>query len=236
MDLISQINSLTWADAAAVALMGIVWLGLSWLIEHPTAGRPSVTMLMSDYRRDWMQVMVGRDPRIFDSQIMASLRQGTAFFASTCLLAVGGVLALIGNVDPLQGVAAEIAMIQSPAVIWQIKLGLVLVLLSNAFLKFVWANRVFGYCSVMMGAVPNDPDDPRAPALASKAAELNIRAAMNFNRGLRSMYFALGAVAWLAGPWALMLATALTAWLVWSREFASIPREIILEPTDDTKV
>ncbi|WP_390621816.1 DUF599 family protein [Rubripirellula tenax] len=38
-----------------------------------------------------MRVMVTREPRIFDSQIMASLRQGTSFFASTCLLAVGGV-------------------------------------------------------------------------------------------------------------------------------------------------
>ena len=79
-----------------------------------------------------------------------------------------------------------------------------------------------------MGAIPNDPEDPRAYPMAGKAAELNIRAALNFNRGLRSMYFALGSVAWLAGSVALFVALVLTTWLVWSREFASIPRTIVL--------
>lgn len=235
MDLMIEMSSLNGLDGLAVAVLIAVWIGLSWWIEHPTAKHPSVTVVMSDYRREWMRVMVTRDTRIFDSQIIGSLRQGTAFFASTCLLAVGGVLALIGNVDPLRGVAEEIAMVQSPTVIWQIKLGLVLVLLSNAFLKFVWANRVFGYCSVMIAAVPNDPNDKMAMPMAAKAGELNIRAAMNFNRGLRSMYFALGSVAWLAGPWALFIAVATTAWVVWSREFASVPRAIIMDDIPDTK-
>ncbi|WP_044043127.1 DUF599 domain-containing protein [Octadecabacter antarcticus] len=229
MDFMTEFGSLGRLDGVAVAVLVAVWLGLSWWIEHPTAKRPSVSVVMSEYRRQWMQVMISRDPRIFDAQVMASLRQGTSFFASTCLLATGGVLALIGNVDPLRGVAEDIAMTASPAVIWQIKLGLVLVLLSNAFLKFVWANRVFGYCSVMMAAVPNDPDDPMAQPMAAKAGELNVRAAMNFNRGLRSMYFALGAVAWLAGPVPLMAAVAVTAWVVWSREFWSVPRAIIMD-------
>lgn len=229
MDLLHAFGTLSWIDAAAVALFLGVWLALGWRIEHPSQARPSVTMVMSDYRRAWMRVMIHREPRIFDAQVMASLRQGTAFFASTCLLSVGGVLALIGNVDPLRGVAEEITMTQSPTFVWQVKLGLVLLLLSNAFLKFVWANRVFGYCSVMMGAVPNDPEDPQAIVLADKAAELNIRSAMNFNRGLRSMYFALGAVAWLAGPVPLLVAMCITAWVVWSREFASLPRAIIMD-------
>jgi len=232
MNMMTAFASLSWLDGILVAAHLTAWLGLSWLIEHPTAKRPSVTMLMSDYRRAWMQVMVTRDPRIFDAQVMMSLRQGTAFFASTCLLALGGLLALIGNVDPLRGFASELGQAGSPVVVLQMKLFLVLILLGNAFLKFVWANRVFGYCSVMMGAVPNDPEDPRAPVLAAKAAELNIRAALSFNRGLRAMYFALGAVAWLVGPWALAFAVVLTSWLVWSREFASLPRSIVMEDTD----
>jgi uncharacterized membrane protein len=61
-----------------------------------------------------------------------------------------------------------------------------------------------------------------------KAAELNIRAAINFNRGLRSMYFALGGLAWLVGPVAFFIATVAVIWLVWSREFASLPRDILL--------
>ncbi|MFZ3582974.1 DUF599 domain-containing protein [Loktanella sp. DJP18] len=228
MTLTSLLAALGLIDIAALALMVILWIALGWIIEHPPAGRPSVTVLVAQRRRDWMKVFVTREPRIFDSQILASLRQGTSFFASTSLLAIGGVLALIGNTDPLRGVAAEVMLEETPTLIWQIKLGLVTLFLVTAFLKFVWSNRVFGYCSVLMGAVPQDADHPDAYPLAAQAGELNVRAAMNFNRGLRAMYFALAALAWLIGAWALIVATVLVAWTIWSREFASHPRRILM--------
>lgn len=218
-------------DWLAAGVMIFCWLVLGWMIEHPRAKRPSVTVLMSERRRDWMKVFVTRDPRIFDSQILGGLRQGTAFFASSCLLAVGAVLALVGNTEPLRGVAAEVTDMTTPVLIFQLKLGLVALLLTNAFLKFVWANRVFGYCAVLMAAVPNDPSDPSAFPRAAQAAELNIRAAINFNRGLRTMYFALAALAWLLGAVALLAATVAVVWVVWSREFASLPRSILLDGT-----
>lgn len=225
LDHMALLGPFDWAAAGAIIA---AWFVIGWMIEHPGAKRPSVTVLMSGRRRDWMKVFVTRDPRIFDSQILASLRQGTSFFASTCLLAVGGVLALAGNTEPLRGVAVEMTEMAVPVLVFQLKLALVAVFLTNAFLKFVWANRVFGYCAVLMAAVPNDPEDPTAYPLAAQAAELNIRAAINFNRGLRAMYFALGALAWLLGPVALMIATAVVVWVVWSREFASLPRSILL--------
>ena len=228
MELTSHLGALGPLDVAALALVLLAWIGLGWWIEHPTARRPSVTVLVAQRRRDWMKVFVARNPRIFDSQILASLRQGTSFFASTSLLAIGGVLALMGNTDPLRGVAAEVMLTDTPTLVWQVKLGLATLFLVTAFLKFVWANRVFGYCSVLMGAVPQDPEDPDAYPLAAQAGELNVRAAMNFNRGLRAMYFALAALAWLIGAWALILATAIVGWTVWSREFASQPRRILL--------
>lgn len=226
LDLIILLQPLDWAASIYIVSM---WLILSYVIEHPPKSRPSVTVLMSQRRRDWMHVFVHRDPRIFDSQILASLRQGTSFFASTCIFAIGGVLALAKNTDPLVGVAQEVTAVTTPALIIQMKLAFVALFLTNAFLKFVWANRVFGYCAVMMAAVPNDPNDPGAHPKAQQAAELNIRAAMNFNRGLRALYFALGALAWLLGPVPLMIAATVVIWVVWSREFASIPRDILVK-------
>lgn len=216
-------------ELVALGVMVVLWALIGWRIEHPSASRQSVTMLMAERRRDWMKVFVTREPRIFDSQILASLRQGTSFFASTSILAIGGLLALIGNTDPLRGVANQVSGSDAPLLVWQLKLAVVGLFLTNAFLKFVWANRVFGYCAVTMAAVPNDPGDPQSFPMAAQAAELNIRAALNFNRGLRSMYFALGALAWLIGPLALICATALVVWVLWSREFASIPRTILLK-------
>jgi uncharacterized membrane protein len=228
MQMIEHLALLTYWDAVAAAFLICAYFLLGWMIEHPPKSRPSVTKIMSENRREWLRVFVTRDPRIFDSQIMGSLRQGTAFFASTCIFAIGGVFALIANTDPLRGVAAEISTEDIPIVVWQVKLGLVALMLSNGFLKFVWANRIFGYCSVMMAAVPNDPDHPEALRRALQAAELNIRAAINFNRGLRSMYFALGGLAWLIGSAPFLGATAAVIWLIWSREFASLPRDILL--------
>lgn len=229
MNLLMQFAQLTPTDYAALIFLLASWGLISWRIEHPSMGRPSVSILMAERRREWMKVFVGREPRIFDSQILASLRQGTAFFASTSIFAIGGVLAMMSNTEPLRNVAEQVTSAETPILIWQFKLGLVALLLVNAFLKFVWANRVFGYCAVLMGSVPNDPNDPLAYPRASQAAELNIRAALNFNRGLRSLYFALGALAWLIGAIALIAATFLVIWTVWSREFASIPRTIIME-------
>lgn len=229
MRLIEHLAVLAPLDWLAAGLVMVLWLVIGWWIEHPGAKHPSVTMLMSEQRREWMRVFVTRDPRIFDSQILASLRQGTAFFASTCLLAVGGVLALAGNTEPLSGLAAEVSEMPVPVLIFQLKLALVAFFLTNAFLRFVWANRVFGYCAVLMAAVPNDPADPQAYPRAAQAAELNIRAAINFNRGLVAMYFALGALGWLLGAITLIVTTAIVVWVVWSREFASLPRAILLE-------
>jgi len=228
MEFLDPLSLLSVYDIGALSFLLIALVATGWMIEHPPARRPSVTKIMSENRRAWMRVFVGRDPRIFDSQIMSSLRQGTSFFASTCILAIGGVLALIANTEPLQGVAVEVGALELPVILLQVKLAIVALLLTNGFLKFVWSNRVFGYCAVMMAAVPNDPDDPTAGHIAGQAAELNIRAAINFNRGLRSLYFALGALAWLIGAVPLVIGTCAVIWTVMSREFASLPRDILL--------
>ncbi|MEM9344177.1 MAG: DUF599 domain-containing protein [Pseudomonadota bacterium] len=218
--------ALTVTDVAAVVALFLTWLGLGYWIDTVPVGPPSVTRLMSDYRRRWMHEMVTRQPRIYDATVLNGLRQGTAFFASSSLIAIGGALALIGNTEQLMGAATELGDEETATVVWQLKLCLVVVFLANAFLKFVWANRIFGYCAVVMSAVPNEVSDT-AYKVAAQAAEINIRAAINFNRGLRSMYFALAAVTWVIGPLALGAATAIAAYTIWQREFVSRPRAIL---------
>lgn len=217
----------TWLDLAALVFLCLSAVAIGWRIEHPSSRRPSVTVLMADYRRDWMRIFAAREVRIFDSQILSGLRQSTTFFASTSILLLGGVLALIRNVEPLTGLAEGLAHETAPELIWQAKLLVVALFLAAGFLRFVWASRIFGYCSVMMASVPDVGDEAPSEPNAERAAELNIRAALNFNRGLRAMYFALGACAWLIGPLPLIGATLVTLWVLWSREFASTTRRII---------
>ena len=214
-------------DLAAFAGLVLAWLGTGWFTEHPPANRPSVSVLMNDYRRDWMRQFVTREPRIFDATVLDSLRQGTAFFASASMIAIGGGVALLGNADIVKGLAVQLALDEG-AIGIELKLIVMLTYLANALLKFIWSNRLFGYCAIMMAAVPNDPADPHVYHRAAQAAEINITAARSFNRGLRAIYFALAALGWLAGPVALMVATVFTAGILVRREFASVSREVIL--------
>jgi uncharacterized membrane protein len=218
---------LRWPDLAALATLAAAWIGLGWWIEHPGARRPSVTILMERYRREWMVQFARREQRIFDAQILTGLRESTAFFASTTLIGIGGALALIGNPAPLEQAAEGLVGAGEPHALWRMKLIVVASLLGAGFLRFVWAHRVFGYSAVTMASVPADPSDPCAQPRAALAAELNIRAARNFGRGLRALYFALAAMGWLAGPGALALTTLAVGWVLWSREFLSIPHEAL---------
>ena len=224
-----RLDLFTPLDFTALGLLMGLWLIIGWRIETTRFKVQSVSAIMADYRRDWMRQMLTRESRIFDAQIIATLRQGTSFFASTSMIALGGTLALIGNADNLVNVAEELTQITYPHIVWEMKLLVVVFFLTNAFLKFVWSNRLFGYCSVIMAAVPNDPTDPRAPGMAHKAAEVNITATRSFNRGLRSVYFALASLAWLGGPLLLIGAAILTLVVIWRREFASQSRAILLE-------
>jgi len=216
------------ADIVALALLGTTWIALGWWIERPSGTRPSVSDIMRAYRHDWMVQMIDRESRIFDQAVVDALRQGTSFFASTCVIAIGGVLALIGNAESLQVAAADLQRGNIPTVVWQVRMAPVALFLTFAFLKFVWSNRLFGYCLIVMAAVPNDPGAALCRTRARQAADLNIAAARTLNGGLRAMYFGLASLAWLLGPLFLVLATLGTGWIVWSREFASRPRDILM--------
>ncbi|WP_172328540.1 DUF599 domain-containing protein [Mangrovicoccus sp. HB161399] len=229
MDITTLFLLLSWPDILAAGFTLLCWGLVGWHVEHPQQSRPSVNRLMRQYRRAWMLNNIDRSPRVHDATLLGSLRDGTAFFASACLIAIGGALALIGNTDRLDKVASELMMGPTASILWEVKILLPLLLITNAFMKFVWSHRVFGYCSVMMGAIPNDVSDPEARRRALMAAELNIEAARSYNRGLRSVYFALGALGWLIGPVALVLTTAVTAGTIWHREFASSSRRLLLE-------
>ncbi|MCB1331295.1 MAG: DUF599 domain-containing protein [Maritimibacter sp.] len=233
MDLAAFLAPFSPLDALAAAVLLAAWVGIGWRIEHSSPTRPSVGRIVSQYRRDWMVQMVTREPRIFDSQVLSTLREGTSFFASAVMIAIGGGLALMGDPTRLAGLVPHLGSDTPPDFVWTLKLALPVLLLVSGFLAFVWSHRLFGYCAIVMASVPNDPADPTATPRAAKAAEINITAARSFNRGLRAVYFAMAALAWLAGALPLIVATAVTLVVLWRREFASNSRRVLLQPDSE---
>ena len=216
------------SDAFSVVGLILAWLGSTVVIERTDVAKPSTHILMETYRERWMVQMVTRNPRIFDSSVLAMMRQGATFFASSCMIAIGGCVALIGGADQITVFASELANTTvAPKIVWEIKILLLMALLANGFLKFVWAVRLFGYCAIVMASTPNDPKNKTTYATAAKAAEIANHAARSFNRGMRSVYFTIAALTWLIGPLPLMLATITTLILIYRREFSSRTRRAL---------
>lgn len=217
-------------DAVAVAWLFLCFATLSRVVGQKSGKRASTETLMSRYRELWMEQMITRQPRIFDASILATLRQGTAFFASGCMIAIGGAAALLGQPDRLQSIAGNIDQsLKASPLVWEAKLFTVVFFLVIGFLRFVWAHRVFGYCGIVMAAVPNEPEDPTCQTMSRRAAKLANTASRSFNSGLRAIYFALASLGWFVSPWVLFATTLLTVFVLLRREFASQTRAALLE-------
>jgi uncharacterized membrane protein len=229
MDAVTLLEAFTTLDAVGAALLFVVWSAIGPVIEWRGAPRKSVSVLMTRYRREWMTHVATRDPRVFDAFLLGNLRDGTAFFASACLIAIGGGMALLANAERVRMIAEDLTLRTPSQIGLEVKILVVLLLITSAFLRFVWSNRVFGYCAVVLGTIPNAADDPRVEMRQRQAAELNVSAAQAFNGGLRSIYFALAALAWLLGPEALIGATLVALVVIVRREYASRSRAILME-------
>ncbi len=226
----SVVDLFTVLDWVALVLLLLSLQGTRWIIESPPRKYPSTHTLMRRYRLEWMQEMAAREVRIFDAQVLATLRQGATFFASTTLIAIGGGAALFNQAERVGTVARDLdPSFSAPLVVWEVKILLIIFLLGLAFLKFVWSLRLFGYCAVIMSAIPNDGSTARAKDMAQRAGHINVFADRSFTRALRTVYFALAGMAWFFGPIALILATMITNAIIWRREFASQTRAMLLE-------
>src|ERR1700716_3714285 len=211
-------------DIVAVGFFILEWTVYAVTLEHTAYGRDSLSARMHVYREVWIRRMLDRHTRMVDMQIMASLQNGTAFFASTSLLAIGGALALLRSTNDALAVlkALPIDLSPSPA-LWEIKcVGLVLIFV-YAFFKFAWAYRLFNYVAILLGAMPpaDQRDTPDAEAHVIRTTRLFEAAGRHFNRGQRAFFFALGYLGWFVSPWILFVTTALVVIVTWRRQFAS---------------
>src|SRR5258708_2936278 len=120
----------TAVDLAALAWFIVAWAAYAILLEYVPHRREGLNARMDGYREVWMRRMLDREMRMVDMQIMTALQNGTAFFASTSLLAIGGALTLIRSTDDVLNVITTLPIgIQTTRVLWEIKaIGLAVVL------------------------------------------------------------------------------------------------------------
>ncbi len=98
---------LSTADLAALAFFLAVWVFHALAADGKLFSRVSLSTAMNAQRETWMRTMARRDLRMIDTSIMLGLQQGTAFFGSSALIAIGGCFALLGASDQVLNVLSR---------------------------------------------------------------------------------------------------------------------------------
>lgn len=225
--------NLSTADLAALAFFLAVWVLHTLASDGKLVSRVSLTTAMNAQREAWMRTMAEREIRIVDTAIMSGLQQGTAFFASSSLIALGGCFALLGASDRVLEVLSTLPLGGAPSrTAFQIKVfGLVLIL-AFSFFKFGWAYRLFNYCTILIGAVPiphgEASRNPVTETAVWRAAQMNMLAGKHFNSGLRGVFFSIGYLGWFVDPAVFVLSTLLLLAVLVRRQFFSAARRAVI--------
>ncbi len=178
---------------------------------------------MEAYRRLWMQRMLERDNRIVNSQIIGNLMRSASFFASTTLIIIGGLLAMLGAPEKVVAVLRDLPVAAAPSGrLWDAKLLLLVIVFVYAFFKFTWAFRHYNYCLILIGSValPSRMTE-NSQRIAEGTARVATSTARHFNRGMRAYYFGIAALGWFVSPWLFMITTAWVVSVLYRREFRS---------------
>ena len=224
--------SLSVPDQFAAVFFIAAWATYNGFAERSSAGRPALNVLMNAYRLRWMLEMQKREVRIFDSSLLGMLQTGTAFFASTSLLGLGATATLIRGADDALRIFADLPFgILTTRAAWEVKCFGLALIFGYAFFKFAWAYRLFNYVAILIGATPAATSDVAAERLnlSIRAAEMNIVAGRNFNRGQRAIFFAVAYLGWFVSPYVFVGTTAITLAVMWFRQFASDARAAVLQ-------
>ncbi len=210
-------------DYLAFGFYASSWTGYTLFADHSRWRERSIMKLMDEYRERWMLQMLRRDNRIVDSTIISSLQNGAAFFASTTIFALGGLIAALGASEEAIGVISALPYVEpGSADAFRLKVLLLIAVMAYAFFKFAWTFRLQNYCSILLGAAPVDTEGSSgSETLALRAAHISALGAGHFNRGLRAYFFALAALAWFIHPVLFMAMTVYVICVLHRREFRS---------------
>ena len=214
-------------ELIALAYFLLLWVGYARYAKYRAKKGvdASLSRSLRNHREAWARRLLNREMRMTDASLLASQERVVGFFASTTLLLMAGVLTALTTSGKIAEITSHIpfAEPQSNGQI-EAKLALLLVILIYAFFKVTWSLRQYGFAAVVMGAAPDTGEEltsRECEAFACNLAKLMDSAGHDNNSGLRAYYFCLSVVCWLSGTVPFLVATTLTVWVLYRREFRS---------------
>jgi len=221
-------------DVAAFGWLAVCWIGYTVLADGTRLRHRTVARMMDEYRTRWMMAMLQRELRIVDTSIVGSILHGVAFFSSTAILLVGGLLAALGATSEAMELLTELPFAaETTRAAWETKVILLGAVFIYAFFKLSWSFRLFVNCSVLIGAAPLPPVEAgNAERYAQCVGRALSIASKHYNAGMRAYFFALAAVWWFLNPTALIVATSVVVVVLYRREFHSKTLRTVREGLD----
>ena len=221
---------LPWQDWAAVVVFLGAWIGYVAFARNQSKQNHSLLVLTNRERRRWMLASTYRENRVFDGVITQTLSASPSFFASTTILIIGGVIAMLGTTEKASELVREIPFAaRTSALIFDLKLFLLLGIFIYAFFRFTWSLRLYSFGALLVASAPdsdefaklNEHSNTHRVAFADKAGKVMGMAAETFNDGLRAYYMSFAVIAWFFSPLAFGIATAAVLFVLYRREFKS---------------
>jgi len=227
-------SDVTIFDGLALAYFLVCWIGFGRFSRWRARANPNLLGTLSVFRQRWMERACQRENQQSDVAVVGNLANGARFFASTTVLILGGLIALLGTTEKVIEVVAELPFTGPFAVwLWEAKALLLIYIFIYAFFKFTWSALQYNALSIIVGATPDHEAaaSVREPYVTS-AANIAILAGESFNHGIRAYHFSMAAVTWFLHPLALVIAASWVAYVLYRREFASPTLNALAVPTD----
>ena len=230
------VSLMPWLDWAAVVAFFAGWVGYAWFARHRALTHPSILVSTNRIRRAWMLQATYREVRVFDGVVIQNLSTSPSFFASTTILIIGGLLAVLGTTEKASGLVREIPFAAlTSALVFDLKVVLLLVVFVYAFFRFTWSMRQYTFGALLLASAPEalvfEQQGLSREAFADRAGRVVGLAAETFNDGLRAYYLSFAAVGWFFSPLVFMLATAGVITILYQREFHSDVLDILRAET-----
>lgn len=219
-------------DIIALVWFVLIWAGYSYYAIYHSRKCPTLSSTLDLYRGDWMRRVLMRENRIADASVLGNLERNGAFFASSSLLIMAGILTAIGYADEAMAIFQDLPIVANNGrTMWEIKLATLLIIFVYSFFKFTWSMRQYNFCLVLIGSAPLVAEENVSPAaraaFANSAAEMANLAGDTFNLGLRSYYYALAVLTWFIHPVAFIVASTAVVVILYQREFYSEALQVL---------
>lgn len=211
-------------DVIALLTFFLCWSGYTWFARKKAKSTDCIARSLHQHRIHWMYETITREVRVGEAALLSNLERNIAFFASSTLLILAGILTLFAKIDTLEGVIYSMPYADHVSHLTiQIKLSLLAFIFVLSFFQFTWSMRQYGFVNVMVGAAPTDTSglNENLKSYAKQMAIVQDQAAHSYNYGLRSYYFALAAICWFFHPYLFISMSIWVVYTLYIREFKS---------------